>query len=478
MDLIRFLSRLGLAKKGVLLLALGLIFCVVSCYDDYDDKIREASVTESQNFVYQGMKYFYLYKEDKAVLGDDYFTENEELYDFLGQYDSPERLFNDLLFDQDRFSIIVPDYHVLEDELNGISQTTGMMYGLVKIEGSNRIFGYVRYVLPNTPAAEKGVKRGMLFSRINDMPLKKDNIDELMEQSSYSIGLAEIKGQALQDKDETIDLTKEEYTEDPIFIDTTLESKGHKIGYLMYNGFTPQFDSELNSVFADFKADDITDLVVDLRYNGGGSIATSQALASMIAGQFEGKVFAKEKYNKNFPDEEIEFDDKTQDGDKINSLHLEKVYIIASQSTASASEMLINCLNPYIDVVQIGENTVGKFQGSTTVYDSKDFTRSAVQPGHTYAMQPLVLKTANADDFTDYVDGLEPDIEQSETITDLGQLGKPDEPLLHRAIQEITGSGLQLKKETLSVLPVRFIGDSKMDQLSYQRMYLSENPGE
>src|SRR5699024_3384609 len=100
---------------------------------------------------------------------------------------------------------------------------------------------------------------------------------------------------------------KKEYTENPIYLDTVLKIGGQKIGDLVYNAFTNTFDEELNEVFEKFKEEGISDLIVDLRYNGGGSIETCKNLAGMITVQFDGQLFAKEAYNKNFRDDEINF---------------------------------------------------------------------------------------------------------------------------------------------------------------------------
>ena len=108
--------------------------------------------------------------------------------------------------------------------------------------------------------------------------------------------------------------------------------------------------------------------------------------------------------------------------------------------SASASELLINTLNPYIDVIHIGTTTEGKYQGSITLYDSENFQRNGANPNHTYAMQPLVLKLANTVGFTDYSEGLNPDIVISENPQNYGILGNENEPLLARALSEISMS--------------------------------------
>lgn len=463
-------------KQTLFLLLISTALLLTSCSkDDQDDKPQgdEPGKSGVKSFVYEGLKLFYLYKSEDEVLADDYFANDEERDQYLETYSSPEDLFEDLLYEEDYFSIIVPDYRVLEGQLDGITLNEGMDFELRLIESSREIIGVVRYVMPNTSAAEQGVKRGMLFNRINGTALNEDNYLELLQEEKYELGLAEFKDEQLKSIDTTIELSKAEYSENPLHKDTTFTIDGHKIGYLMYNGFIRTFDDELNEVFGDFKSEHIDELVIDLRYNGGGSVETSRALASMITGQFEGDVFAKEVYNEHFDDEEIYFGKKIEkSGAEINSLNMNKVYVLASESTASASELIINGLEPYINVVQVGTNTVGKFQGSITLYDTKDFTRSNLTPGRDYAMQPLIMKLSNADDKSDYTEGLSPDIEYEENIFNFGTIGEPDEPLLKHAIDDITSTTNRKafgEKERPQVY--KTVGERKMNELSYQRMY-------
>ena len=210
----------------------------------------------------------------------------------------------------------------------------------------------------------------------------------------------------------------------------------------MYNAFTRDFDSQLNGVFAQFKADAITDLVIDLRYNGGGSVETAIDLSSMITGQFYNQVFANEEWNTDRQAEYASpklFDNQIFTGEAINSLNLTKAYVLTTKRSASASELVINGLNPYIDMTQVGDTTTGKYQASFLLYDAPapNFSKSQANPGHTYAMLPLVFKTSNAIGFTDYVEGLFPDIQLKENYTNLGVLGDVNEPLLAAALNDI-----------------------------------------
>ena len=227
----------------------------------------------------------------------------------------------------------------------------------------------------------------------------------------------------------------------------------------MYNAFIADFDNALNDAFADFIKGGATDLVLDLRYNGGGSIESAVALGSMITGQFNGQVFVKEQWNtKQQPimsyrrNTNSYFTHRLKDGTTINSLKLNKVYILTTNHTASASELVINGLKPYIQVVQIGETTVGKNQGSITVYDWTDSSRKVKNTKHKWAMQPIVLKIANAQDKGDYENGLTPDVPMIEYFSQYGVLGDPSEPFLAKALQLITGKASSSTARSASLI--------------------------
>lgn len=459
-----------------LLLVFILTGLTYSCYEDVDD--NAISANEINDFVWKGMNAVYLYKEHKPDLANDRFSSNEDYADYLNGYSSPENLFEDLIHQResvDRFSWIVDDYIALEQFFSGVSKSNGMEFGLRFIPGSNSsIFGYVRYVLPNTSAAAQGVMRGHVFNAIDGTNLTLDNYSALLSSETYTINLADYDNNGTPESEddtvtsgsESISLTKEPYTENPVFLSNTLEVSGENVGYLMYNGFTSNFNSQLNAAFANFKANNVQDLVLDLRYNPGGSVNTSILLSSMITGQFTGEIFSTEEWNPELqaafqsqnPESLINRFTNNDEGTALNSLNLDRVYILTTGSSASASELVINSLNPYIDVVHIGTTTAGKYQASITVYDSENLRREGANPNHTYAMQPLVLKSLNAVGNTDYSDGLVPTLNLPEVIGSLGILGNASEPLLEAALTHISGSG---RLASTFIEQVTLVGDSK-----------------
>jgi carboxyl-terminal processing protease len=428
-------------------------------------------------------------------LADDRFGNNQQaLNSFLAGYSSPEDLFQDLLYKPiskfpkgqavDRFSWIVDDYTVLEQELQGTSKSDGVDFRLsYKPNSTTELFGYVRYIIPNSNASTKDIKRGDIFTAVNGTQLTVSNYQSLLVNAeSYTLNMATLNGTTLTNNGKSVQLSKTTLDENPILINKVITSGNHKIGYLMYNGFYPNYDAQMNSAFGELLSKGVTDLVLDLRYNGGGSIQTSTRLASLITGQFKDKIFAKQKWNSKinsaFETENPEslnnrFVDNIN-GTPLNSLRLTKIYILTTSGTASASELVINGLKPYITVVQIGDFTTGKNVGSVTLYDSETFSKSKVNPNHKYAMQPLVLKIVNASDFGEYTDGLEPTQKQLESLSNMGVLGETSEPLLNTAIASITGA--TAKRVPQDKIELKTFTDAKAISGIKNQMYLEKAP--
>lgn len=279
-----------------------------------------------------------------------------------------------------------------------------------------------------------------------------------------------------------------------MYLGKTFDLDGSKVGYLMYNSFTADYDAELNDAFAALKAEGATDLILDLRYNGGGSVNTAVGLASMITGQFKGEVFMKEQWNDKYQNafapesyinlfqDEMKVEDNNGDQTtiQINSLNLNKLYVLTTTGTASASELIINGLDPYINVVQVGTKTTGKYQASVTLYDGPGFGRKGANLNHTYAMQPLVLKSANKLGKSDYYDGLPADISVEENLANLGTLGDQNEPLLKAALNDIQGIPQDSDKqmETFKLArKFKILGGTGMEKPNYQKMYIDKVPG-
>ena len=464
-----------------------------SCQDE--DDVAAPTNLEVNDFIWKGLNLYYLWQADVPNLSDNKFANQAELNSFLKGYSTPESLFESLLYKPeslfpaseavDRFSWIVDDYLELEGQLQGTTNNNGVEFGLSrKSTGSSELFGWVRYIIPNSDASTKNIKRGEVFYGVNRTQLTVNNYQALLfgSNNDYTLNMADINGGAFTPNGKTVALTKTVLDENPILVNKVIVSGSRKIGYLMYNAFYSNYDSQLNDAFGTLKSQGITDLVLDLRYNGGGSIQTATRLASMITGAFTGQVFSKEQWNAKIESYFAANDPESLKNlftDKIgttpiNSLNMTKVYILTSASTASASELVINGLKPYITVVQIGDVTTGKNVGSVTLYDSPTFGKEDRNPKHRYAMQPLVLKIVNGVGFGDYQSGLEPTFKLTETISTLDVLGSPTEPLLKLAIGKITGTAKM--KQSVSGIQFDYFKDSKSANTLQNQMYIDKAP--
>lgn len=457
------------------------LFILSSCFNDTDD--NGIFIGDINDFVWKGMNVFYLYKADVSDLANDRFTSDQEYTDYLNSFNSPETLFEGLIYERetvDKFSWIVDDYIALEQLFDGIIRSNGMEFNLYLAPGSStEVFGAIRLVLPNSEASEANLQRGQIFNSVDGTMLNDSNFQTLLGQDSFTIDLATYNDNGTpQTSDDTIEsdtesvlLTKVPYTENPVFKTEIIDVNGQNVGYLMYNGFVRDFESELNAAFLTFANANIQHLVLDVRYNPGGTITVAANLGSMITGQFTGQVFTKLEFNENFDTSFYNFESTISSGQGINSLNLNKVYVLTSGSSASASEMVINSLKPYINVVQIGTTTTGKSQASRTIYDSSDFNRQGANPNHTYAMQPLVAISVNRNDGQVPSSGLVPNIEVTESPIFFGEIGNPTEPLLAAALDEIANG----RSATSIFESVEIIGESN-DLIPFSKeMYIDRD---
>lgn len=450
-------------KKFVLLtLILSIAFVFQNC--ETDDANNVPGEIAINNFIWKGLNLYYLWQADVPKLADDRFANQVELNSFLYQYDNPTTLFQQLLNKPrslypnpgeaiDRFSVIFSDYRELEGILSGTTKNNGAEFALYfKDASQTSVFGVVRYVLPNSDAAMKNVQRGSIFYAIDGIPLTNNNLNALLSNDTYTMNFASYDNGNITPNGQSVSLTKSVISENPVYLNTVIDVGSRRIGYLMYNGFFPNYESELNAAFGNLNAQGITDLVLDLRYNSGGSVATATRLASLITGQYTNEVFARQQwnaklddfYNSTSPSSLLNlFTNRLGNGETLFSLNLNKVYILTTKSSASASELVINGLKPYINVVQIGDVTSGKNVGSITLYDSPNFSKTGSSTKHRYAMQPIVLKIVNKVGFGDYQNGLAPNILVEEDFGEMGVLGDSNERLLNRAINNIIGAGRQ-----------------------------------
>ncbi|MBN8653658.1 MAG: PDZ domain-containing protein [Cytophagales bacterium] len=367
---------------------------------------------------------------------------------------APDDFFESLLSTDDRFSWIQENYQELLNSLQGVNEEAGYELALYRESlDNNVVIAQILYIKPASPAETSGLKRGDVITQINSQQITTDNYQTLLAATSenHSITYRELdlENQVFLPV-QTKSLTTIEYAENPNFLNKVFTVNDRKIGYYVYNLFvvgteqdSAAYNREMDQVFASFQSAGITDLIIDLRFNSGGAESATVNLASLVGkGVDATKVFTIREYNslveteiKNNPDFgaeflDVEFTNKVQNIG--NQLTDNRVYILTGTRTASASELLINGLRPYMDVFLIGSTTVGKNVGSTSRYVKDD-------PRNTWGMQPIITKSYNSLEESDYSNGFAPQIPLEDNNLIVYPLGDERELLLERALQEITG---------------------------------------
>ena len=423
--------------------------------NECEERYKGEKYFRIHEFIWTALNDYYLWQEEVPSLADEIKPIGSARYrELIKPYPEPESFFESLKYEQDKYSLIRSNYEDIENSIKGIDANNGLKFILSRYGSGENILGVVTHILAESDAATKDIKRGDIFTSVDGQNLNLNNYRELLfgDNLNYTLNMADLNNNLLSPNGKNISLTKtENFQSNPIQISKIINTGASKIGYLMYNQFAEGFDDDLNNVFSSFKAEQINDLILDLRYNGGGLVRSAVNLAGMITGQFNGEVFAKYLWNKKlmtyfntdlerFSSQlEINFSESLADGTPINSLNLSRVYIITSGRSASSSELVINGLSPYINVIQVGDNTYGKnVGGPAALYDYID-NDGTKHPNHTYAIYCMTFYSANSNDFYDYADGLAPqeELKLKEDLANMGTLGENSDPLLALTIQHI-----------------------------------------
>lgn len=476
-------------------------FLFVACNKKEDPIVDNSTVKLKDpinNFVWKGMNSWYNWQPNVLLLNDDKDNVTDDYYTFLNGFATPEDLFSSLLFDKgntDRFSWIVDDYVALNNSFQGITKSFGFRLQGVQINDAGDIIFYVRYVAPNSPASDAGVQRGDIINGINGTIVNTLNYDSavggLSEDTVTLNFVSESDGQLTSSGEKTISAIV--LSEDPVYLTKVFpDVNGKKVGYLVYNGFRSSYNDELNAAFAYFKSEGIEELVLDLRLNGGGSVLTSAYLASMIYENAGTETFAKLTFNDKHTNQNgsYTFQNKLNvydtDGNKtgeesINRLNsISKLYVLASGSTASASEMIINGLRPFMPVTVIGTTTYGKNVGSITLYDSpsSDYTsESSANNSHLYAMQPIVFQIYNKLDQSDYINGFDPNIEVKEYQSwfNILPFGDENEVVLKAALDDIRGISAKPAPSSYKIEQFKAFDDTRFEKRFEKEMYIDDS---
>lgn len=440
----RFINKLlFVSVTGAMLLT--------SCNRNNPDPIEPEKAKEENDFVWRGLNSWYYWQENVLKLADD-FKNSADYVSYINSQ-TPDALFNSLLYkEKDRNSWIISDIDKQLANSNGVSKSNGMDFTIyAKVPGGDARVGIVNYVVPNSPAHTVGIKRGDIITRVNGDLLNSFNYGRLLGDDISVTFAQSASGDASSgvitttgEKEPVRLVASPDLIEQAVAAQKVIPEGNKKIGYLVYNAFQYS-DSELVTAFGNLKGQGITDLILDLRYNGGGYVNTAASLGSLVTGQFSNASFVIMDFNKKHQDE----NDTKYLGSLEGSLNLSKIYVLTSGGTASASELTIDCLRRYISVITVGEETYGKFVGSNTIYDSPSMSSEVGRnTSHNWALQPITFAYYNKDRIAPVLGpngGLPAQypVQPAEYAGRLKEFGDRSDVALDRAIKLITGE-LQL----------------------------------
>jgi carboxyl-terminal processing protease len=272
---------------------------------------------------------------------------------------------------------------------SGISQDFGLNV-FFNAEGDLR----VKYVEKESPAGRAGIHRGWRITRINGNSNMTTSNADLIVQGVYNSTSSSFTFQKPDGTTSDITLNAAAYQEHSVLLDTIYTSNAKKTGYLVFNSFlgdTTEIYNQFQRIFNNFGSQQINELVVDLRYNGGGYVSVQEKLANYIVNNTAaGQMMMKQQFN----DKYTQFNETTNFS-KQGPLNLDRVFFIVSKSTASASELLINNLKPYMDVKLVGpSNTYGKPVGFFPI------------PVNDWYIFPVSFRTVNKNGEGNYFNGI------------------------------------------------------------------------
>ncbi len=381
-----------------------LFWVIASCSEDETTPApaSENNVLPASQYVYDAMTQFYLWY--------DKIPDTIKPADF----DDPIALLDAMVYKElDRWTYMVQDDGALADEI-----TQGTVSGVIGVSLAFDADSNLRilYTLPGSPADLAGLKR-------SDIILKVNGVTPVPGQSISFGEVPELEILRTDGTVETFTLTRADITENPVVHYEVKDIESMKVAYVVYNTFNGLSEEKLNEAFAYFNAQGATELVVDLRYNGGGLVDAAQHLSSLIVPQAHyGDLFIEEQFN----DKNTRFNEQRFFEPKDHNVsNLQRVVFLVTGRTASASELVINGLRPYMDVTIIGQNTVGKYVGAS-LFTFEDYT-----------FIPITFQSVNANNEV-FIEGFAPHITANDDIT--REFGDANEEMFATAIDFLTGN--------------------------------------
>lgn len=445
--------------KQLKLLLPAVYLLTISCQKEVDSTVTPTPpVVTTPTKEQLLMDSVYLYSKETYLWSDlipTYTQFNPRQYKGTTELESAQKVMNAIkkLQVQDRFSFVTT-----KADSDGLQTGNDVDFGFFVSAGSidkvnpiDSVFWFVTYVYNQSTAGQAGVKRGWYITKINGNAIGYDQgsitvLNNLFfgNATSASFEFKKPDGTTL-----TTNLSKSAFTSNSVLYRNVFNTGGKNIGYFVFNQFFGQTSrNELAQVFNYFQTQNINELIIDLRYNPGGSVDTQDTLANIIAPlAANNRAMYSYVFNQTLQNNQHQLIRKklgygnifsaaanTVPFQKVGNLNLSKVVVIVTGGSASASELLINNLKPYMDVKLVGDTTYGKPVGFFPI------------PIYDYAIYPISFKTVNSAGTADYGNGFAPDKLTPDGVDK--DWGDVQEPSLAAALKYITTGSFRLSNST------------------------------
>lgn len=330
----------------------------------------------------------------------------------LKTVETPSDFLEKIRIDQDPWSFVAPLDEIMALIQNGESTGWGATF---KYDQDEKV--RIADVYADSPMGNAGIQRGWMIKSLNGTlvaNMSTNEINNVLAQNSATYTFVD-----LASTEHELTITKGMVNMNTIHFSEVYERNNRKIGYFVFSDFFSTSIDELDAVFADFKAAGVQDLIIDLRYNGGGVVLTADHLAGLILGaDYTNQVYNTQTYNDKNSNNNTERTILLKD----QSFTPENLVCITTSNSASASEILIAGIDPFIDVKLIGTQTHGKPVGmSIFSYEEENL-----------AIAPVSFKNVNKVGYSDYYDGIPVDLQLVEDVSKTW--GDPEEVLLKQAL--------------------------------------------
>lgn len=402
--------------------------------DNASTSATTATTIEANRFVSDMMGVYYYWNNEMPSL--DYRTQTDT-----------EKYFYSLLSSKDRFSYISNDAETTNNEFSGIYTSFGWEYALSYYGTGGDVVAIITYVSDNSPASRAGSRRGDVIRSVDGTTITASNYSSVFVNATGGT-FSGFHG----DADVAYTMTRESITVNPVARTAIFDlSNGKRAGYLLYNSYSSAFNDDLEAAFSRLKAEGVSEMILDLRYNTGGSMDACTVMASILAPEDAAKG-KKEMlyYDHNSKLQSIGYTRANTAEfftDTLVNMGLSRLVVLTGRSTYSASEATILSLQAYMDVTLIGDTTGGKNSMMYVLSPKNIADRITGRPFYStsinnWLLMPIcaVFYNSNSQTFdTSSGRGMAPSFYAYDyddlMTTGLKELGDPDETLTAAAIE-------------------------------------------